>query len=356
MADRSSPRLKDVAAAAQVSLAAASRILRGDDTEFGLETCQRVLDAADRLGYRRNLLVDGVQTGRTKTIGVLIPPYDSGWADVLSGIHMTLASADYLPITVWIGDFRKVPACEHEEEEAARQINRLLGRRVDGLIMWPAFRLAYYDQFRELVERKVPVAIIEHESPTDNVIDSVETDERQLAHDAAAHLLELGHRRLACMSSREAPAQAWASRRRRYFEATVEECVDAQAKSWRLNLVGDNGLEVARQILSDPLDPTAVFAVTDHEALYVYQAAAELGWRIPEDLSVIGCADLDFAPFLNPPLTSMRQQQVEIGRRAALLVLDRLEGGREQSECTTIRISAELIERGSTGPPPENRV
>ena len=351
MAERLSPRLKDVASAAQVSLAAASRILRGDHDEFGLETCQRVLEVADQLGYRRNLLVDGVQTGRTKTIGVMIPPYDSGWADVLSGIHMTLAAADYLPITVWIGDFRKAPACEHEEEEAARQINRLLGRRVDGLIMWPAFRLAYYDQFRELVERKVPVAVIEHESPAENVIDSVETDERQLANDAATHLLELGHRRLACMSGREAPAQAWASRRRRYFEAAVEECVDAQCKSWRLNLAGENGLEVARQILRDPLDPTAVFAVTDHEALHVYQVAAELGLRIPEDLSLIGCADLDFARYLNPPLTTMRQQQVEIGRRAALLVLDRLEGGADKAEFTTLRIPAELIVRGSTGPP-----
>jgi DNA-binding LacI/PurR family transcriptional regulator len=73
------PRLKDVAKAANVSLAAASRILRGDRDRFGEETCRRVLEASRQLGWRRNLLVNGMQTGRTQTIGVMIPPVDSFW-------------------------------------------------------------------------------------------------------------------------------------------------------------------------------------------------------------------------------------------------------------------------------------
>ena len=93
------PRLKDVAKAANVSLAAASRILRGDRDRFGEETCRRVLEASRQLGWRRNLLVNGMQTGRTQTIGVMIPPFDSFWVSVLSGIHDALAdmrlSADH---------------------------------------------------------------------------------------------------------------------------------------------------------------------------------------------------------------------------------------------------------------------
>ena len=85
------PRLKDVAKAANVSLAAASRILRGDKERFGEETCRRVLEASRKLGWRRNLLVNGMQTGRTQTIGVMIPPFDSFWVTVLSGIHDALA-------------------------------------------------------------------------------------------------------------------------------------------------------------------------------------------------------------------------------------------------------------------------
>ncbi|HEX2475318.1 MAG TPA: LacI family DNA-binding transcriptional regulator, partial [Lacipirellulaceae bacterium] len=243
MANPPVPRLKDVAKAANVSLAAASRILRGDRERFGEETCRRVLEASRQLGWRRNLLVSGMQTGRTQTIGVMIPPYDSFWVSVLSGIHDTLGASDYLPITVWIGSLGDMPHFEKDEAEGLRQINRLLDRRVDGLIMWPPFSLAYYHHFPEFVERRVPVAVIDHYS---TVADSVETDEEQATAVVADHLLSLGHRRIACLSSRETPSQTWAVRRRTSFEEAVRRNAEATIKSWRLNPQGTNGREVAR--------------------------------------------------------------------------------------------------------------
>ena len=167
-----------------------------------------------QLGWRRNLLVNGMQTGRTQTIGVMIPPYDSFWVSVLSGIHDALAEYDYLPITVWIGSLGDMPHFEKDEGEGLRQINRLLDRRVDGLIMWPTFSVAYYHHFPEFVERRVPVAVIDHYS---TVADSVETDEEQATSVVADHLLNLGHRRIACLSSRETPSQTWAIKRRSSF-------------------------------------------------------------------------------------------------------------------------------------------
>lgn len=343
------PRLKDVAKAANVSLAAASRILRGDRERFGEETCRRVLEASQQLGWRRNLLVNGMQTGRTQTIGVMIPPYDSFWVSVLSGIHDALADYDYLPITVWIGNLGDMPHFEKEEGDGLRQINRLLDRRVDGLIMWPTFSLEYYHHFPEFVERRVPVAVIDHYS---TVADSVETDEEQATSVVAQHLLDLGHRRIACLSSRETPSQTWAIKRRSSFEAAVNRCPDAQVKSWKLNPQGSNGLEVARAILKDDLKPTAVFAVSDHEAQFIYQAAEEKKLAIPRDLSVIGFADLDFAEAMNPPLTTMRQKPHEIGRLAAKLIVDRIDGViADDDERTTIKVDAEFIPRKSTAPP-----
>ena len=185
-----------------------------------------------------------------------------------------------------------MPHFEEGDSEGKKQINRLLDRRVDGLIMWPTFSLAYYHHFPEFVERRVPVAVIDHYS---TVADSVETDEEQATAVVAEHLLALGHRRIACLSSRETPTQTWAIKRRGSFEAAVQKQKGARVKSWHLNEQGTNGLEVARQLLTDELAPTAVFAVTDHEASAVYRAAAELGRKIPEQLSVVGFADLDFA-------------------------------------------------------------
>jgi LacI family transcriptional regulator len=351
MANSSVPRLKDVARAANVSLAAASRILRGDRERFGEETCRRVLEASRELGWRRNLLVNGMQTGRTRTVGVMIPPFDSFWVSVLSGIHESLSASDYLPITVWTGSLDQMPFFEKDEVEGLRMINRLLDRRVDGLIMWPPFSEAYYHHFPEFVERRVPVAVIDHYS---TVADSVETNEEQAAAVVAAHLLGLGHRRIACLSSRETPSQTWAIKRRGSFEEAVRQQADATVKSWKLNVRGSNGVEVAREILRDELRPTAVFGVSDHEAVYVHQAAVELGLKIPRDLSVVGFADLDFAATMEPPLTTMRQKPFQIGSLAAQLILDRVAGTMPNNEPTIIKVDAELIVRGSTAPPAKN--
>lgn len=345
------PRLKDVAAKASVSLSAASRILRGEVGRFGDETCARVLDAARELGWRRNLLVNGIQTGRTRTIGVMIPPFDSFWVDVLAGIHIALEAADYLPITVWVGDCSEIPHFEKTEDVGFKQISRLLDRRVDGLILWPSFAVAYYDHYRELLERRVPVAVIDHEYSEDQIADSIETDEAASTRTVAEHLVNLGHQRIACLSSREAAWQAWAVRRRECFVQAVDELGGGEVTSWRLNAWGTDGPEVARQIFTQEPRPTAVFAVTDHEALFLYQVAAELGLSIPQDVSIVGFADLDFAAALRPPLTTMRQRPREIGRRAAQQILDRLDGDAADSPPTTIRVGADLILRKSTARP-----
>ena len=79
-----------------------------------------MLEASRQLGWRRNLLVNGMQTGRTQTIGVMIPPFDSFWVSVLSGIHDALAECDYLPITVWIGNLGDMPHFEKERRRRTR--------------------------------------------------------------------------------------------------------------------------------------------------------------------------------------------------------------------------------------------
>ncbi len=348
MAKSSAPRLKDVAKAANVSLSAASRILRGEKDRFGEDTCKRVLDVARELGWRRNLLVNGIQTGRTKTVGVMIPPYDSFWVDVLAGIHIVLESKDYLPITIWVGDCQEMPHFEKDDDPGLGQISRLLDRRVDGLILWPSFAVAYYEHYRELLARKVPVVVVDHEFSEEQIADSIETDEERCSRAVAEHLISLGHTNIACLSSRETAWQAWAVRRRASFEEAIGKHEEIQLTCWRLNQWGTDGPEIAEEILSQEPRPTAVFAVTDHEALFMYEAAEKLGIKIPEELSVIGFADLDFAATLHPPLTTVRQRPKEIGRRAAQLIVDRLDGDFGDSPPTTIRVGGDLIVREST--------
>ena len=94
------------------------------------------------------------------------------------------------------------------------------------------------------------MAVIDHEYSEDQIADSIETDEAASTRAVAEHLVNLGHQRIACLSSREAQWQAWAVRRRECFVQAVEELGGGEVKSWRLNPWGTDGLEVAREILS----------------------------------------------------------------------------------------------------------
>lgn len=344
--ERSIPRLRDVAREANVSLSSASRILRGEGERYAADTRKRVLQASKKLGWRKNLLVSSMQSGKTKTIGVMIPPYDSFWVGVLYGIHAALSKAGYMPITVWPSGCDELGEFERQKTEGFELISELLDRRVDGLLLWPAYSVAFCDHFRELAERAVPMGAIEHTFPEGQVADIVETDERQGAETIASFLLDQGHRRIACLSTREITAQTWAVRRRKLFEEAIQQCPDATCKSWRLNKAGDNGLTVARDVLTSSFNPTAVFCVSDHEARFIYRAADELAIRIPEDVSVIGFGNLDFADALTPHLTTMDRKPKVMGRLLADLILERLSNPNQ--EPSTIRVAADFVDRGST--------
>lgn len=351
MTKPSIPRLKDVAAEAQVSLSAASRILRGDTSRFGAETKDRVEAAAKKLGWRQNLLISGMQTGKTKTVGVLIPPFDSFWINVLSGLHSRLSEADYLPITVWLGDLTQQPYFEAADEAGIRQINRLLDRRVDALIMWPQIAIAYRKCFAEIAKRDVPVVVIDSHTK-DPLGDVVLTTEEASTYSAAQHLIDLGHRRLGCLCERDDAPHSWSRVRFGHFEKGVKKTKGVSICSAQLNKAGSNGVAVATKLLKHKNRPTAIFAVNDHLARNVYQAASKLGLRIPEDISVVGFSDLDFASELEPPLTTIHQRPAEMGSKAADLVLARLdEATGSKKGFDAVEVAGDLIVRASTAPP-----
>ena len=348
MAKKSVPRLRDVAEKANVSMAAASRILRGDTAPFGKETCERVQRTAQEIGWRQNLLVSGIQTGQTGMIGVMIPPYDSFWINVISGIHATLAQADFLPITIWLGDLKRSPYFEEEDEKGFAQINRLLDRRVDALIMWPQIAIAYQKYFSKVVDDVYPVVAIDIPNPKIKA-DIVLSDELASTKLAAEHLLKLGHRRIGCLGERQLDSHEWSNHRINSFLKFVKQASGSQFAVEHLNDSGSDGYEAAVRLLKDDIKPTAVFAASDHLARCVYQAASDLGLSIPTDLSVVGYSNLDFTTEMQPPLTTIEQRPFEIGSAAAKLVLKRLK--KSASPSMKESIAGELIDRSSTAKP-----
>ena len=341
---------KRIAEKAGVSQSTVSLVLAGHRVSSD-ETSQKVLRAAEMLKYRPNLLVRGIQTGKTQIIGVMMAPFDYYWAEVLYGIHDVLAAADHVPITLWTSHasaserHRTTPTPDIHE---LNQIHRLLDRRVDGVILWPRFASVFVDHVNEFSSRNLPIVTIDHLLAPECGADYVGSDEAAGGRIIAEHLYNLGHRHMGHLAG---PATAtWAEDRRRAFERAVAKlpgatCVTMVAPPGLPEL----GLDLARAMLNSPIRPTSIYAATDLYAKTVYQAARELNLAIPGDLSVVGFSDDGFASDMSPPLTTVRQSAYDIGRRSAEVILARSLGeytdGPHRDE-----LPVNLIVRQSTAP------
>lgn len=347
MSTKSTVSLREIAEKTSLSVTTVSRVLRRRG-EISDETRRRVLEAAESMRYRPNLLVHGIQTGKTRTMGVMVPPYDSYWTDVLYGIHEEMTAADHVYINAW---------CQHQDEDEddlygrsmLQQLHRLIDRRVDGVIVWPHLAPLYSEHIEELQCRNLPVVTVDHEMPFG---DAVETDETLGAVAVARHLLDLGHRHVAHLAWDD--SYKWAQRRRAFFEGEITAAGNATCVT--VVTQRDEDVErLTRGLLGRDPRPTAIFACSDRVARLIYRTTAAMGLRIPDDLSVVGFADLDFAQWMTPALTTVRQDGRKMGRAAARLLIDRSEGNAERGKANVVRIACELIQRDSTARPKTTR-
>lgn len=338
---------KRIAEEAGVSQATVSLVLAGRGVSSE-ETTRKVMEAAERLKYRPNLLVHGIQTGKTRMIGVMAAPVDFYWAEVLYGVHDVLTVADHVPIMLWTAHSGPGPRQRNAaESNELTQIHRLLDRRVDGVILWPPFASLFQEHVHEFSSRGLPIVTIDYDLPPEFRADSVGSDESAGGRMVAEHLISLGHTRIAHVAG--PTTEAWAAGRRAAFEQTLRQRPGIHCTTIEANLKDEyQGLDQARMLVRLKERPTAIFAATDPLAKSVYRAAAEVGLRIPEDLSVVGFADDDFAREMWPPLTTVRQSGYETGKKAAELVLARSLETVRTNKIQRARLPVELIVRHST--------
>lgn len=323
------PVLADVAREAGVSPAAASLALN-DRPGVGAETRRRVLAAARRLGYGRR----GRGTG---LIGVL--PTDLGnpyHTDVIAGIEAT-AEAHGLGVVIAHG--------RRDAGVLARGLQRLLDLGVDGVV---AVTTWLDPAVLEQAAQTVPVVVIGRMQDPVAGVDHVMNHDEAGAALAVRHLVEAGHRRLAhvTLSSRPGPAL-----RRAGFLAEAER----RGLREQVQVIGpdraDEGVEqLLRRIRRGEADaPTAVFAANDIAAVRVLHRAADLRLEVPGRLSVVGYDSSAVALTVRPHLTSVNQPREEMGRLAAQMLRERLEGRTHDARS---QVEPLLRVRASTGPAP----
>lgn len=343
MKQGASVSLKKIAEHTNLSITTVSRVLRHNG-EVSKDTRNRVLEAARKMRYRPNMLVQAIQTGKTRTMGVIVPPYDSFWTKVLCGIHDELTDSDHVYINAWCPYTRGQTYSDLLQE----QLHRLIDRRVDGLILWAHLAPLYNEHLVEDLEaRDLPVVTIDHELP---FADCIETDERLGATLAARHLLDLGHKHIVHLGWDK--LYNWAYLRSMYFEDEINK--SGRAECLTVTCTDDSEVKSAvRKVLSKVPRPTAIYVFSDRIAATIYSVASEMRLKIPEDLSVIGFADLEFAKWMQPALTTIRQDGEKMGRAAAKAVIERSSSEEKNQSPRRIRIECELIKRSSTTIAPE---
>jgi DNA-binding LacI/PurR family transcriptional regulator len=330
---RRPPAMSDVGRLAGVSHQTVSRVLNGNP-HVRPETRQRVLAAMRELGYRPNLTARALATGRSHTLGVV--SFDTtlyGPASTLLGIERAAHEAGYFLVVASMHAL--------DRDSLIDAVERLRIQRVDGILAIAPLKVAA-DALPHVPD-EVPLVAVEGGPAA--AIPVAEVDQLAGARHATRHLLDLGHDTVWHIAG--PPDFLEAERRLEGWRDTLAAS-GAEAPS---PLIGDwsarAGHDLGRRLAADPA-VTAIFVANDQMALGVLRAMHEAGRSVPGEVSVVGFDDVPEAAYFLPPLTTVRQDFDELGRRSLQLLLRAIEGDERP---TAAPVAPELVVRASTGVP-----
>ena len=337
---RTQVTIRDVARVANVHPGTVSRALNARTrTLVNPETAERVLRAAQDLGYRPNSIARGLKTNRSYTVGVLIPDMTNPlFPPIMRGIEDRLGESGYTLLTV---------NTDNDAERERSHVEALLARQVDGFIAATA-RLDV-ELLAEIAAGGVPVILV-NRSLENGSLPAVTVDDHQGIALAVEHVVGLGHRRIGHVGGPQNVSTGH-GRHLGFLEAMSAAGLEAPAK--RITFADAYseaaGLAACEQLLDRAPDITAIIAANDRLAIGCYDSLEARGLTCPDQTSIVGFNDMPLVDRLRPPLTTVRIPQREIGAVAADLLLTSLGEGSAQTE--QILLEPTLVVRGSTHAP-----
>ncbi len=308
------------------------------------ETRNRVIEAAARLNYRPNYFARSLRQSKSMSVGVLAPDLSEGYfTSVMSGVVQELTAAHYFYFT----------ACHDWKRDLIEKYPRMLvDRAVDGFLL--------LNTPTEHIDVPVPVVAISAHSAVKNVTNIV-LDHHLAVELALSHLHALGHRRIAFMRGPHAIPDSefrWESIKEiagdmhlRIDPALVIR-IDSAGWSMKDNyhpMAPEIGYRPMQALLEKTRDFTAIFCFNDIAAIGAIRALKDAGRSVPGDVSVVGFDDIQSAAYSTPSLTTVRQPLLEMGRRGAQILLERIAKGENEFPAEIV-MAPELVVRESTGP------
>ena len=331
--------IQDIARAAGVSHATVSRALR-DSALISADVRFRIQSLAREMGYTPNAVAQSLQGQRTRAVGLVVTSIADPFVGlVVRGIEETAQQAN-------LSVFLSVSYNDPEREMAV--IETFHRRRVDGIISAAAQISGLYAE--RLARTRVPTVLINQqaEAPSE-LLHSVNVDDYEGARRAVGHLLELGHRRIGYLGAGNRPGSNL--RRLAGYRDTLLAAGIDPLESWiRVSPAEDrfhtddmsSGISLLPRLLDGGV--TALFSYNDNIAIGALLACRNLGVAVPGQLSIIGFDDIEMAPYVTPPLTSIRQPRLQLGQLAMEMLLALFDGRPVENRV----LPTELVLRAST--------
>mgnify|MGYP001168819336 CR=1 FL=1 len=327
----------DVARKAGVSKTTVSRIINNQFGHTTEETRQRVLDVIRELDYRPNALAKGLKSMQTNVIGMVLSNLKNPfWSSVLEGVEDACRGLGY---------HLMICNSDEEPEKEEQYIREFRMRQVDGIVINPTARNP--DFFRQLVESKYPIVVVNRRIPG-IAVHNVVINNIKGASMAVKHLLDGGRRNIAVFAYRNSYVSTWQERVEGYRAALLESgrtendfrIVEVEQES------GDAKRAVIRFLQEHP-DTDAIFSTNNMITLEVMDGLRELRLRIPADVAVVGYDETVWSRHLDPPLTTIQQPAYEMGRLASEMLIKAIKSKR-RGKPKTVVLEPELIVRQSS--------
>jgi LacI family transcriptional regulator len=325
----------DVAREAGVSMATVSRVVNGNPN-VKPSTRKKVLEAIERLGYRPNAVARGLASKKTTTVGVIIPDISSiFFAELARGIEDIATMYKY-----------NIILCNSDQnkEKEIHLLNTLLGKQVDGIVFMGG---KITDEHVEEFKRSPVPIVLAATVDTKKEIPSVNIDYEKAVFDAVQALVEKGHKNVAMVSGPlEDPINGFL-KFSGYRNALEQSNIEINEEMIYIgDYTYDSGIEAIEVFLNQENKPTAVFVGTDEMALGVIHGAQDKGYKVPEDIEVIGFDNTRLAQMVRPTLTTVVQPMYDIGAVGMRLLTKLM--NKEEVEDQTVILPHRIEYRNST--------
>lgn len=332
--------MKDIAKEAGLSQPTVSLVLNGHYS-ICAETRHRVLETAERLGYRRNEIARSIKTGKTNVIGIIGGFGGSYSLDIITGIAQACAASGYFMKLLPVNNL------ENDHDALGQAARQCVEHRVAGVICRSLKEHALDTLRTELDAMHIPIVLVDSSSHHD-WCSRVVSDDFTGIKEGVAYLLQQGHHKIVHVTN-SLEREFARSRADGYLTAMRESKLYA-CEDMICEIDGDlelsHGDKDRISELLKKVKPTAVTCGSDPVAMKVLMLCHEMKIAVPDDISVIGFAGLDYTIFSSPPLTTIKQPFCEMGAKAFELLLRHINGDQKIYD---LKLKTSLVIRNSTG-------